>query len=175
MAHSEPSYLQPEKWLHVHFSVFGKQGFSRRQVGIFLVQRSPLNSRLNSSLGDRRMQEVGATEWMCNLRKYSHDNGPPLHQQNDRFAVGRCGCCGCCGDSQQVSPTDIPPRPQHAHSSPARVHSTTEPQLRTTLPPRCGPCLNTRWSVFNLKTILLLAKHGNDNVDKGGDIHRIRE
>ena len=72
-------------------------------------------------------------------------------------------------------PQTYPPRPQHAHSSPARVHSTTEPRLRTTLLSRCGPCLNTRWSVFNLKTILLLAKHGNNNVDKGGDIHGIRE
>ena len=29
-----------------------------------------------------------------------------VHQQIDRFAVGRCGCCG---DPQRVSPTDIPP------------------------------------------------------------------
>ena len=72
-------------------------------------------------------------------------------------------------------PQTYPPRPQHAHSSPARVHSTTGPRLRTTLLSCCGPCLNTWWSVYNLKTILLLAKHGNDNVDKGGDIHGIRE
>ena len=28
-------------------------------------------------------------------------------------------------------PQTYPPRPQHAHSSPARIHSTTEPRLST--------------------------------------------
>ena len=85
------------------------------------------------------------------------------------------GAVGAVATHSRSVPQTYPPRPQHTHSSPARVHSTTEPQLRTTLLSRCGPCLNTQWSVFNLKTILLLAKHGNGNVDKGGDIHGIRE
>ena len=39
--------------------------------------------------------------------KASRDAGGAAgHQQNDRCAVGHCGCCG---DSQQDSPTDIPP------------------------------------------------------------------
>ena len=61
-----------------------------------------------------------------------------VHQQIDRFAVGRCGCCG---DAQRVSPTDIPPSPT------ACIHSTTEPRLSIILPSRCGPYLNTVWGL----------------------------
>ena len=41
-------------------------------------------------------------------------------------------------------PQTYPPRPQHAHSSPARIHSTTEPRLSTTLLSHCGLYLNVR-------------------------------
>ena len=45
-------------------------------------------------------------------------------------------------------PQTCPPRPQHTHSSPARIHNTTEPRLSITLLLRRGPYLNMR-SAFN--------------------------
>ena len=45
-------------------------------------------------------------------------------------------------------PQTYPPRPQHTHSSPACIHSTTEPRLSTTLLSHCGLYLNV-WPAFN--------------------------
>ena len=45
-------------------------------------------------------------------------------------------------------PQTYPPRPQHAHSSPARIHSTTEPRLSITLLSHCRPYLSMQ-SAFN--------------------------
>ena len=45
-------------------------------------------------------------------------------------------------------PQTYPPRPQHAHNSPARIHNITEPRLSITLLLRRGPYLNMR-SAFN--------------------------
>ena len=127
----------------------------------------------------RKMEKRRKSEWWSEggkgtIRAENSNRGKYISKTID-LLWDAVGAVGAVATHSRSVPQTYPPRPQHAHSSPARVHSTTEPRLRTTLPPRCGPCLNTRWSVFNLKTILLLAKNGNDNVDKGGDIHGIRE
>ena len=98
------------------------------------------------------------------------------YQQINQFAAGCCGCCGCCGDPQRISPTDIPPLPT-AHSQHPSTHSQHH---RTLVKYRFTVMLwaifeYSMWSAFNLETILLLAKLGNNNIGKSSDMHKTRE
>ena len=93
----------------------------------------PAHSAMEGSVCKRHttaMSAAGAGEWRPerSLREVHpltidhrrvHGAQKAGHQQIDRFAVGRCGYCGCCGDSQQVSPTDIPPSPTARSQQPS--------------------------------------------------------
>ena len=72
-------------------------------------------------------------------------------------------------------PQTYPPCPQHTHSNLAHVHSTTESWLSIALLSCCGSYLNVWRLAFYQKTILLLTKCSNDNVDENSDMHGIRE
>ena len=92
----------------------------------------------------RRLRLVLAPDCFEGCRP-SMPQASTLHQQIDRFAVGRCGCCG---DPQCVSPTDIPPSPTARSQQPSThsQHHRTSVEYYFTVTP---------WAIFEYIVIIM--------------------